>query len=166
MAVAAFVWARLVGIPLRLGNGPTGVIWGIAAAGLLAVVNLALLRWPVAVWPAPALRHVCRAIVKPLFEHVAVWQILLVSALAGVGEELLFRGVIQPLVGLVIASVLFGAIHIGSRALVGYGVWAACIGAVMGWLVLATGGLVAPVIAHGVYDALALAYVRFGAQDL
>ena len=28
------------------------------------------------------------------------------------------------------------------------------------------GGLTAPVVAHGVYDALALAYLRFGAFDL
>ena len=65
-------------------------------------------------------------------------------------------------IGVVAASVLFGAIHIGSRNLIGYGIWAACIGAIMGWLTVATEGLTAAVVAHGLYDVLALAYVRFG----
>lgn len=164
MAVVAIVWARWIGLPLPAGEIGPGILWGSAAAGLLAVANLSLLRWGGSVWPGGALRHVCEAIVRPLFEHVRLWQIVLVSALAGLGEELLFRGVIQPLTGLVAASVLFGAIHIGGRTLIGYGIWAACIGALMGGLTLVTGGLTAAIVAHGLYDALALAYVRFGAH--
>src|SRR5262245_22602913 len=166
MAIAAVAAARLAGVALPPGDVAAGCAWGIGFAVLLAVVNLALLRWRANVWPADALRHVCGVIVRPLFAHVALWQIILVSALAGLGEELLFRGVLQPLVGLTAASVLFGAIHIGGRGFVGYGIWAACIGLVMGWLAMITGGLTAPIVAHGMYDALALAYVRFGVQDL
>jgi membrane protease YdiL (CAAX protease family) len=109
---------------------------------------------------------VCRIIVYPLFEHVNVWHILLVSALAGVAEELLFRGVLQPLIGLLPASAIFGAVHVGGRGFVGYGIWAACIGAFFGWLMNITGGLTAPVVAHAVYDALALAYVRYGSTGI
>ena len=162
-AVAGAAWAR---VPLATGSVPAGILWGLVAAGTLGWVNLALLRWQSNRWPGNALRYICGTIVRPLFAQARVWQILLVSALAGAAEELLFRGLLQPLVGLAAASVIFGAVHVGGRAFIGYGAWAACIGAFFGWLMIATGGLVAPVVAHAVYDALALAYVRFGPADI
>jgi membrane protease YdiL (CAAX protease family) len=161
-AIALAWWAR---VPLRFGAAGAGVGWGVIAAVTLGAINLAFLEARGNAWPGGALRHVCRTIVRPLFEHVRIWHIVLISALAGLGEELLFRGVLQPLVGLPAASLVFGAVHVGGRGFVGYGIWAACIGALFGWLMLATGGLLAPVVAHAVYDALALAYVRYGASN-
>jgi hypothetical protein len=153
-------------VPFTFGDPIWGVLWGAAAAVLLGVVNLGFLRARSNRWPGNALRYVCRVIVRPLFEHVTVWHIVTVSVLAGLGEELLFRGVLQPLVGLPVASVIFGAVHVGGRNFVAYGVWAACIGALFGWLMVVTGGLLAPIVAHAVYDALALAYVRYRPGDL
>ena len=140
--------------------------WGVLAAVALGIANLALLRSAGNRWPGGALRHVCRIIVRPLFEHVRLWHIIVISVLAGLGEELLFRGVLQPLIGLPLASAVFGAVHVGGRSFIGYGVWAACIGALFGWLMVETGGLLAPIVAHAVYDALALAYVRYGPTDV
>src|SRR5690554_2880494 len=39
------------------------------------------------------------------------WQIIFISLSAGFGEELLFRGAIQPLIGLWITAIFFVAIH-------------------------------------------------------
>ena len=166
MLVIACLWALLARLPLQQGPTLTGVVWGVTAAGMLGAVNFALLHAHGNRWPGDSLRHVCGVIVRPLFEHVTVGQIVLVSVLAGVAEEMLFRGVLQPMIGLPAASVIFGAVHIGGRGFIGYGVWAACIGAVFGWLMVGTGGLLAPIVAHGVYDAIALAYVRYGPQNI
>jgi membrane protease YdiL (CAAX protease family) len=163
VACAAAWYARL---PLRFGGATVGVLWGVGAAVALAAVNLMLFRARGNRWPGDALRHVCSVIVKPLFEHVNGIQIITVSVLAGAAEELLFRGVLQPLVGLPAASAIFGAVHVGGRGFIGYGAWAACIGALFGWLMVATGGLLAPIVAHAVYDALALAYVRYGPTNI
>ncbi len=164
MLLAALAWAFAAGIPLVAGPVILGIAWGIAVAAVLGAVNLYMLR-QVRRWPGTALRHVCRVVVHPLFERARLWEIVLVSLLAGLGEEMLFRGVLQPLLGIAAASVLFGLVHVGGRSFVGYGVWASCIGGLFGALAVATGGLTAPVLAHAVYDALALAYVRFGPQD-
>jgi membrane protease YdiL (CAAX protease family) len=43
---------------------------------------------------------------------------------------------------------------------VAYVVWAAAVGAGLGGLAVATGGLVAPIAAHGTYNLVALAYLR------
>jgi hypothetical protein len=88
----------------------------------------------------------------------------MVATLAGVGEELLFRGVLQvkagqwttPLIGLLIASLLFGLAHALSKL---YFAFAVAVGAFLGWLAIACHDLVAPMIAHGLYDFLALAYL-------
>jgi len=165
LLASALALAWWIPLPLHVGTPVAGAAWGILCALALGSINLAFLRARVNAWPGSALRYVCRTIVRPLFEHVDVWHILVISALAGLGEELLFRGVLQPLVGLPAASLVFGAVHVGGRSFIGYGVWAACIGALFGWLMVETGGLLAPIVAHAVYDALALAYIRYGPTE-
>jgi membrane protease YdiL (CAAX protease family) len=165
LLAAAALWAWAARTPLPFGPA-AGVAWGIAAAAALSAINLTLLRARGNRWPGDSLRHVCRVIVRPLFEHVNWAQIVVVSLLAGVAEELLFRGLLQPLLGLPAASLVFGAVHVGGRSFIGYGAWAACIGALFGWLMVVTGGLLAPIVAHAVYDAIALAYVRYGPTDI
>lgn len=39
------------------------------------------------------------------------WEILYISICAGIGEEVLFRGAIQPLIGVIFTAVVFVALH-------------------------------------------------------
>lgn len=43
--------------------------------------------------------------------NLSLSEVIFIAVCAGFGEELLFRGVIQPLLGLIITSILFVAIH-------------------------------------------------------
>jgi membrane protease YdiL (CAAX protease family) len=97
-----------------------------------------------------------------LFARFSPAGVVLLGAAAGLGEEWLFRGIVQPLVGLGWATLAFGAAHIGGARMLPFGVWASVMGLVMGGLADATGGLTAPIVAHGVYDMLALEYIRRG----
>ncbi len=47
-----------------------------------------------------------------LSDFDTVWEWLLLAIAAGVGEELLFRGALQPVFGLVTTSIIFGLIHV------------------------------------------------------
>ncbi|MEF8833712.1 MAG: CPBP family intramembrane glutamic endopeptidase [Halofilum sp. (in: g-proteobacteria)] len=108
------------------------------------------------------------ALARPLIESVfrgrGVVAVVVVSALAGLGEELLFRGVIQAGVsqgfgawqGLLVASVLFGLMHALSRA---YFVLATLMGLYLGVLYQVTDNLLLPVLVHGLYDAIAIGYL-------
>lgn len=86
-------------------------------------------------------------------------QIWFVSYCAGVGEELLFRGAIQPFIGIPITSVLFVAIHgyLDPRnwRLMIYGIWMSLVIAWVGWMSDAF-GLVSAIIAHMLIDVVIL----------
>jgi hypothetical protein len=116
--------------------------------------------------PLGRLNFVVDNLLVPLFARCMAWELALISIVAGIGEELLFRGVVQPLLinwlgigaGLTSASVIFGLLHSITPA---YAVLATAIGAYFGWLAIATGGLLAPIVAHALYDFLALAYLVY-----
>ena len=77
--------------------------------------------------------------------------------LSGFTEELFFRGVLLPEMGLVLSSLCFGALH--ALCLV-YFVWATVIGAGLATLALAGGSLVTPIAAHATYNLGALLLLR------
>ncbi len=76
---------------------------------------------------------------------------LLLGLLAGVPEEVLFRGAIQPALGLPLTALLFGALHALTPA---YFVYATLAGAFLGGLEAWRGGLWAPIAAHTAIDAI------------
>lgn len=76
-------------------------------------------------------------------------QVFWYAFCSSVGEEMLFRGALQPSLGLVATSVLFGAIHgFFSRQLWFWSLLATLMGFVFGWLMEHTGSLCAPIVAH------------------
>jgi membrane protease YdiL (CAAX protease family) len=153
-------WIVLRRVPWDMGRALPSVFAGIVAAGVLALVNYWLLRRAPDSAIVRSLRAVYRDMLEPLFVRIGMREIVLISLAAGIGEELLFRGAIQAEWGLLPASLLFGAAHLGGSGTMGFGVWAALIGTFLGGLAMLTGGLLAPIIAHAAYDALALAYIR------
>lgn len=96
-------------------------VWGLAAA---VPLFLALVVWDKAStsWMGH-LRQVVQDKVVPLFRGTTTWQLLLIALSAGIGEELLYRGLVQDglsqwigephgtWVALLVASVFFGVCH-------------------------------------------------------
>lgn len=140
--------------------------WG-ALAGLPMLVLLFVSVW-YPMWPFSDVLRVVDELLVPLFRDCRVADLALISALAGLGEEMLFRGVIQevvagwvggpagPWVGLVVAATLFGLAHAITPS---YVLLAALMGLYLGWLWIVTGNLLVPVTAHAVYDFIALVYL-------
>ncbi|MDF3053592.1 MAG: amino terminal protease self-immunity [Geminicoccaceae bacterium] len=84
-----------------------------------------------------------------------------IAILAGVAEEFLFRGVMQVALGrvlsdglaLTITSVAFGLAHFLNPT---YALLAFLAGAYLGALFLLQGNLLVPMVAHALYDFIAL----------
>ena len=137
------------------------MLTGLAVAAGLALVQWWLQQAAPAIGAVRALRELQRTIFEPLFAPLSVAELVAISALAGVGEEILFRGAVQASLGWPIATVAFGACHLGlsGRGWV-LGAWATLAGAVLAALAIATGGLLAPIVAHAGYDLAALLWIR------
>ncbi len=111
-----------------------------------------------------ALRQLVDQIVRTLFTKCTIWDLALISLLAGVGEEALFRGFLQsamvpslgPVLAVLIAAVIFGLLHYLSLT---YAIYATLMGIYMGWLLLIFDNLLVPTIVHAVYDFAALYFL-------
>jgi uncharacterized protein len=167
LLLIGLLWMLLRDLPFAWSDTPRVPLAAAAALGLstasgLAAIQFVLLRLVPERGPVRALRRLYRELLFPLFRGSTPLEILVISVLAGIGEEVLFRGAMQPEWGLIATSLVFGLFHVGGRLTVALGIWAACTGALLGWLTIATGGLLAPIVAHIAYDALALSYLRWG----
>ena len=87
-------------------------------------------------------------------------NVVVLALASGLGEELFFRGALQPRVGLVLASLLFGLAHlVPRRELAAWAGFAALAGIFLGGLFEATGNLLAPVIAHVLVNGVNLRWL-------
>lgn len=165
LALVGVAW----GVGLIAGSPPwSSIRIDLAGAGLgvaatvppLAAVAL-LLRAP---WE-PIRRMIREAdeLVRPLFADCVLTDFAAIAAAAGLGEELLFRGGVQVLLtkplglwgALVVSNVLFGMAHLVTRT---YALIAAILGLYLGATFALTGNLLVPIVAHALYDFVALAY--------
>ncbi len=135
--------ARAWSLSAALG---VGVAAGLAAIGVSEVLT----RWTTL---GRALSDLLAESIGPL-DRPNAWLLALASGLA---EEMFFRGALQPQVGLVAASLLFGAAHfMPRRELVLWSVFAVGIGLGLGALYEWTGQLAAPVAAHVLVNGINL----------
>jgi membrane protease YdiL (CAAX protease family) len=136
---------------------------GVAATGPLVL----MLMWFMASqWrPVAAFRSSQLQFFREIGFTLTPLRSALLASAAGLGEELLFRGVLQtiaaqhwPIIAaLILPNVLFGALHARTAF---YAVAAGVVGVYLGVLFWLAGGLAAPMIAHALYDFIALEWAR------
>ena len=111
------------------------------------------------------LRRLTSRMVNELFDQAPLLGLATISVAAGLGEEALFRGLIQnglsdlgigPALALVLASFLFGLCHWVTRL---YAILAFAVSVYLGVLFLVTDQLLVPIITHTLYDFFALVYL-------
>jgi uncharacterized protein len=137
---------------------------GLGVAGTLPLLSLYFLamRWPVG--SLRRLQQILDELVQPLFGNCTWVDLAAVSFLAGLGEECLFRGVMQAALdawlgvwpGLFLASLLFGLAHCLTLT---YALLAALVGMYLGWLWHMTGNLLTVVVTHALYDFVVLVHI-------
>jgi uncharacterized protein len=173
LALLALLLIWLFQVPLRDRFPPLGTPLLIAVGrGFLATVPMLVIFSLLVNSDRPTLRQLRQQVewlIGEMFPSGTLAQFAMVAVLAGVGEELLFRGAIQvqiglwttPLIAVLITSFLFGLAHALSKM---YFLFAVGVGGFLGWLALRYNDLVAPMVAHGLYDFLALVYLSRSAS--
>ncbi len=98
---------------------------------------------------------------RPVARGLSPAHVLLVAGLSSLGEELVFRSLLTPMVGVVGSAVLFGLAHQmkGPSRWV-WVAWATVVGLGLGAIFALTGSLVGPIVAHAVVNAVNLAFLR------
>lgn len=133
------------------GDAPLGIILGVLAACATVLLSLLAHR------TFPVLRKLSSELAPRFIDGARRSDLVLVSVFSGVGEETFFRGALQPEVGLVLTSVIFGALHVGpDRRYLAWTASALVAGFLFGALYEITGGLIAPVVAHVLHNAAML----------
>ena len=84
----------------------------------------------------------------PIFGHLKIWQLLILSVLSGFCEEVFFRGVIFKEWGIIISCILFGILHTGKKELLFSGIWITLMGAILCLLYSHTNNLSVTITAH------------------
>ena len=103
----------------------------------------------------PSLQRQIDEQLKQITQNVSTgWGAVLLGASAGIGEEILFRGAIQPRYGIVFTSIVFASLHTQyGLSLTVLGIFALSL--LLGWE-RRRYGTVTAIVTHGVYDALAV----------
>ena len=149
-------WAGRRWAYLDASASARGVDWGgDLAAGLAAAVAVIAVSQLITArtrWGAALAEELARALGPlTLFECAAL------AALSGFAEEAFFRGALQPRLGWLGASVVFGLAHFAPRrTLWPWTGFALAAGLLLGALFAATGNLVAPIAAHAAINAVNL----------
>ena len=132
------------------GRGPAVVLVLGLSGGLVLLVAGETLLEPFA-WP-----HRLREEVAGLLGPLTLRRAAAVALLSGVGEELLFRVGLQPILGLWVTSLLFGLLHT-APGIRGWALFAFLGGVFFGLLYDSTGSLWAPALAHALVNGVQLA---------
>ncbi|GJW07504.1 very-long-chain 3-oxoacyl-CoA reductase-like protein [Tanacetum coccineum] len=82
-----------------------------------------------------------------------------VAFLPGISEELLFRGVLLPLIGINLTSAtavaaLFGILHLGSGRKFSFAIWATFVGLAYGYATILTSSLIVPMASHAINNLI------------
>ncbi len=114
--------------------------------------------------PLRRIQHEVWEKIVPLFAECSFLELILIAVAAGLGEEVLFRGVIQitladwvgPSGALLLASALFGLAHFLTPT---YAALAALLGLYLGGLLMVSDNLLPAILVHAGYDFAALLYL-------
>jgi membrane protease YdiL (CAAX protease family) len=168
LAFLATLLGWLVGQPPveKLGWNWAGALWGVAAAVPMVAAFFVLHTYPIG--PLRRIRRFGEEVVRPLLAPCTIMDLLGISVLAGVGEEMLFRGVLQAActrwfeslpAAVAVAALVFGLLHAITLT---YALLAALAGAYLGLVWVATDNLLTPIVAHALYDFAVLLWLLRG----
>jgi len=160
---AAVLWPAVAGVPWVVpGRIGTDIAMGLLAGGVVVVGSWASVRWTAS---GKRLADVLGRTLRGL----PAWGSFPLALAAGVAEEAFFRGTLWTAIDAVAGSdvawiatsIAFGLAHGMFRpGLRSWSAFALGTGVLLGGLRLATGGILAPVVAHALVDAVNLPLVQ------
>jgi uncharacterized protein len=165
LLVASMAWSMVRGdgpLPTPAGisfvRHLSGAVIGLAAGLIIVTCDWYCVR--LFAW-ARRLEDEFTIILGPL----SAGQVIFLAATSSVAEEAFFRGAMQPSLGLLLTSLVFGLAHLGpTRIYLPWTLMAIGMGFVLGWLMVWTSTLLAPIVCHLVINTVNLARISLRAR--
>lgn len=88
--------------------------------------------------------------------------IVIIAAMSALAEELVFRGLLLPWLGLLPQALVFGVVHaqLSGPSRWVWVTWASLVGLALGAMFELTGSLLGPMLSHALINGLNLAYLK------
>lgn len=142
---------------LRLGSTAriaTSLVLGLLLAiAVVSSTRVAVRRWRWAQRLYTELQPVARSLTPS--------GVVALAVLSSAGEELFFRGLLAPLLGVIGQAVLFGLAHqLRGPSRWVWVAWATAVGLALGAIFALTGSLTGPLLAHALINATNLRFLR------
>jgi membrane protease YdiL (CAAX protease family) len=170
VATSVLVALAACAMSFGLGSNPIscrGWLGARGAASWLLSLGMGLLVGSVTVAATPAVvqrwrwARALHAALRPVMAEAGDGTLLAVAVAGAAGEELFFRGLLVPLVGVVASSIAFASLHqVRGPARWGWMLWAAIMGLIFGTIFAATGSLAGPLVAHAAINHHNLRFLR------
>lgn len=161
--------AWILGLSLRWNTTAYTLSVGAIAALPLLTLNHLLWRWSLRN-PDSIYAHFSNDVVVPLCKRLSATDALLIGALSGIGEEMLFRGALNQIiirwggesVALILTSLAFAYVHfVGNMKRFGGMVpLYTAVGVLLWVLWRLTDSLAAVAVTHGIYNTCAIVLIR------
>ncbi len=143
-------------------------VWLQLGLGIVGGVVLSVITWLMGKWKYLEDVNFDFTIRLGIF-NFSMQEILFLSICAGVGEEIVFRGMIQPWLGILTTSFMFIALH-------GYMSYSSWPKVIFGLILLSVGiilgilgeyvGLLSAIVAHTLYDIVAFKRIQAEYEEL
>ncbi len=139
-------------------------LWGVALGLVITLASAGVYQ----LWPnyRKNADSYLAMVLQPLHWPDLLW----LGLLPGLSEELLFRGVMLPAIGLnnlgiLVSGTSFGVLHMSSLRQWPYMVWATVVGLLLATSAVMTGNLLVPVVAHVVVNLVSSLVWKFRQQQ-
>lgn len=162
LLLVATIWSRAAGLDLlpRLYFDARSAAIGVVTAFGTVGLSLVFYRLGDKVPFFKQLKELSDEILLPAVSAFTMMDIVLVSLASGICEEILFRGVMLPLWGLIASSVIFGFVHSPTLKYFPYVVVSILAGFLFGYLYQYSGSLWLPIVAHILHNFISLVIIR------
>lgn len=136
------------------------ILFGVLVGILLAISGYIFYLWAEKSKKFNEIVDLFQNILSPIFKNLKLIDLALLSLVAGFCEEIFFRGLLLPKLGLIVSSVAFGLLHLPGFKYWLYVLWATLSGALFGWLFLLTNSLWLPITAHATNNLIGMIMLK------
>ena len=163
LVALALAWPH--GSPLRYpgGGGPapgdgSGDWWSLGLGLVFGALVVVTSRFTVQRYTWARRLHLE---LRPFARGLSPAAVIVLALLSSAGEELLFRRLLQPWMGLWPQALLFGLVHqLPGRSRWVWVAWATGVGLALGALFESTGSLLGPLAAHALVNGVNLTFLK------